>query len=89
MVDDVITAFTSDGMIAPSYWIHPRSGNNYMVTVEYAPRWIDNMTMEDLRNIPLRGTRPPGYSPSQEGDAATPVSDALFRGGHPRLRTLG
>jgi multidrug efflux pump subunit AcrB len=33
VVDNVITAMTSDGMIAPSYWIDPKSGNNYMVTV--------------------------------------------------------
>ena len=36
MVDDVITALTSDGMVAPSYWIDPKTGNNYMVTVQYA-----------------------------------------------------
>jgi hypothetical protein len=36
VVDNVITAMTSDGMVAPSYWIDPKSGNNYMVTVQYA-----------------------------------------------------
>ena len=40
VVDDVITALTSDGMVAPSYWIDPKSGNNYMVTVQYANSWI-------------------------------------------------
>jgi multidrug efflux pump subunit AcrB len=30
VVDNVITALTSDGMVAPSYWIDPKSGNNYM-----------------------------------------------------------
>ena len=59
VVDDVITALTSDGMVAPSYWIDPKSGNNYMVTVQYANSWIDNMSMEDMKNIPLRGVRPP------------------------------
>jgi multidrug efflux pump subunit AcrB len=58
VVDNVITALTSDGMVAPSYWIDPKSGNNYMVTVQYAPHWINNMSMEDLKNIPLRGTKP-------------------------------
>jgi len=81
VVDGVITALTSDGMVAPSYWIDPNSGNNYMVTVQYANRWIDNMSMEDLENIPLRGTRPPGYGPLQEGHMAMPVS-ADFRGDH-------
>ena len=38
VVDNVITALTSDGMVAPSYWIDPKTGNNYMVTVQYANR---------------------------------------------------
>jgi multidrug efflux pump subunit AcrB len=82
VVDDVITALTSDGMVAPSYWIDPRTGNNYMVTVQYANRWIDNMSLEDMKNIPLRGVRPAGYSPMQEGQAADPDSPALFTGDH-------
>ena len=63
VVDDVITALTSDGMVAPSYWIDPKSGNNYLVTVQYANRWINHMSMEDLKNIPLRGSRPAGLQP--------------------------
>jgi multidrug efflux pump subunit AcrB len=82
VVDNVITALTSDGMVAPSYWIDPRSGNNYMVTVQYANRWINNMSMEDLKNIPLRGERPAGYTPMQQGEQATPSSPDLFRGDH-------
>jgi multidrug efflux pump subunit AcrB len=78
VVDDVVTALTSDGMIAPSYWIDPDSGNNYMVTVQYANSWIDNMSMEDLENIPLRGTRPAGYSPMQEGRQADPSASPEF-----------
>jgi multidrug efflux pump subunit AcrB len=83
IVDDVITALTSDGMVAPSYWIDPKSGNNYMVTVQYANRWLNNMSMEDLQNIPLRGTRPTGYSPLQDAEQADPASSAqLFEGDH-------
>ena len=74
VVDDVITALTSDGMVAPSYWIDPKSGNNYMVTVQYANSWIDNMSMEDMKNIPLRGVRPAGYSPMQDAGQADPAS---------------
>jgi multidrug efflux pump subunit AcrB len=74
VVDDVITALTSDGMVAPSYWIDPKSGNNYMVTVQYANSWIDNMSMEDMKSIPLRGVRPAGYSPMQEGGQSDPAS---------------
>jgi multidrug efflux pump subunit AcrB len=82
VVDDVITALTSDGMVAPSYWIDPKSGNNYMVAVQYSNRWINNMSMEDLKNIPLRGVRPGGYGPMEEGRGATPISDQLFEGAH-------
>jgi len=82
VVDDVITALTSDGMVAPSYWIDPATGNNYMVTVQYANRWINNMSMEDLKNIPLRGSRPSGYGPMQEGEQADPNGGQFFRGDH-------
>ena len=54
VVDNVITALTSDGMIAPSYWIDPKTGNNYMLTVQYFNQKIDSMTMSDFKNIPLR-----------------------------------
>ena len=81
-MDDVITALTSDGMVAPSYWIDPESGNNYMVTVQYANRWINNMSMEDFKSIPLRGVRPAGYGPSEEGEQADPASARMFQGDH-------
>ena len=77
VVDDVITALTSDGMVAPSYWIDPKSGNNYMVTVQYANSWIDNMSMEDVKNIPLRGVRPAGYNPMQESRRSDPTSSQM------------
>ena len=35
IVDSVITAMTSNGQVAPSYWIDPKTGNNYMLTVQY------------------------------------------------------
>ncbi len=72
VVDDVITALTSDGQVAPSYWIDPKSGNNYMVTVQYANHVLNNMSFEDLQNIPLRGAKTEGFNPMQEGGAASP-----------------
>jgi multidrug efflux pump subunit AcrB len=65
VVDNVITALTSDGQVAPSYWIDPNTGNNYMLTVQYFNHQIDNMTMEDFKNIPLRGSGDSGYTPLQ------------------------
>jgi multidrug efflux pump subunit AcrB len=82
VVDNVITALTSDGMVAPSYWIDPKSGNNYMVTVQYANRWIDNMSMQDFENIPLRGTLPPGYTPLEEGHSASDSAPSMWTGSH-------
>jgi len=52
VVDNVITALTSNGMIAPSYWIDPKSGNDYMLTVQYPERNVQSL--QDLRDIPLR-----------------------------------
>jgi multidrug efflux pump subunit AcrB len=82
VVDNVITAMTSDGMVAPSYWIDPKTGNNYMVTVQYANRWIQHMSMQDFENIPLRGAHPPGYSPLDEAHAAGDTSPAMWTGDH-------
>jgi multidrug efflux pump subunit AcrB len=53
VVDNVITALTSNMMIAPSYWVDPKNGNNYMLTVQYPERQIKSLA--DLRSIPLRG----------------------------------
>ena len=82
VVDNVITAMTSDGMIAPSYWIDPKSGNNYMVTVQYANHQLNNMSMQDFENIPLRGVRPAGYGPMQEAHAAGNAPPSYFTGAH-------
>ena len=65
VVDNVITAMTSNGMIAPSYWIDPKSGNNYMLTVQYANQKIAHMSLEDLKQIPLRASDQASYTPLQ------------------------
>jgi len=55
IVDNVITALTSNGMIAPNYWVDPNSGNPYMLTVQYSEDQVK--TMSDLKQIPLRGVK--------------------------------
>ncbi len=65
VVDNVITALTSNGMIAPSYWIDPKSGNNYMLTVQYSDQKIGHMSMEDFKQIPLRAANEKSYTPLQ------------------------
>jgi multidrug efflux pump subunit AcrB len=55
VVDNVITALTSNGMIAPNYWIDPKSGNPYMLTVQYPENAVNTIT--DLKQIPLHGPK--------------------------------
>jgi len=55
VIDNLITALTSDGMIAPSYWVDPKSGNNYFVTVQYPENQVKSL--EDLKTMPLRSPR--------------------------------
>lgn len=61
VVDNVITSLTSDVMIAPSYWVDARTGNNYFVTVQYPENRVQSI--EDLRSMPLRapGIKFPTY----------------------------
>ncbi|MGA7110717.1 MAG: efflux RND transporter permease subunit, partial [Terracidiphilus sp.] len=82
VVQNVITAMTSDGMVAPSYWIDPKSGNNYMVTVQYANGLINNMSMQDLDNIPLRGVHPAGNGTDQPGKEYSNNSRQFWKGDH-------
>jgi multidrug efflux pump subunit AcrB len=53
VVMNVITALTSNQMVAPNVWIDPRNGNNYFLSVQYPERQVQSMA--DVRSIPLRG----------------------------------
>src|SRR5262249_27611898 len=55
VVGNVITALTSDGMIAPSFWVDPKNGNDYLLTVQYPEGVVKNLS--DLASVPLRGPR--------------------------------
>ena len=61
VVDGVITALTSNGMIAPSYWVDPKTGNNYMLTVQYYNSQIQSL--QDFKQIPLRAEHSVAYVP--------------------------
>jgi len=39
-------------MIAPSYWVDPKNGNNYFVTVQYPENRVKSL--QDLKTMPLR-----------------------------------
>jgi multidrug efflux pump subunit AcrB len=74
VVDNVITALTSNGVIAPSYWIDPKTGNNYMLTVQYSNEKVGSMTMSDFRNIPLRANTSKSYTPLQSVARIEPLN---------------
>ena len=63
VVDNVITALTSDGMISPSFWVDPKSGNSYMLTVQYPETQIKTLT--DFKQIPLRSPNGMNTTPLQ------------------------
>ena len=58
VVTNIITALTSNQMIAPSIWIDPKSGNDYFLTVQYPEQ--DITSLETLLNIPVLGARDGG-----------------------------
>ncbi len=55
LVHSLITALTSDAMMAPSYWIDPHSGNPYFLAVQYPENLVKNLA--DLGSMPLRAPR--------------------------------
>src|ERR1700751_915030 len=54
VVSNVITALTSNGMIAPSYWVDPKTGNDYLLTVQYPDNTVKSFT--DLKSVPIRAS---------------------------------
>ena len=61
VVGNVITALTSNQMIAPSYWVDPKTGNDYLLTVQYPENFINNFS--DLLAVPLRGAHATSPAP--------------------------
>ena len=57
VVGNVITALSSNQMIAPSFWVDPKSGQDYMLTVQYGEGQVK--TLNDLRAISLRAAGSP------------------------------
>ncbi|MBX3027020.1 efflux RND transporter permease subunit [bacterium] len=55
VITNLITALTSNQMIAPSIWIDPKNGNDYFLTAQYAEQDINSL--DTLLNIPVRGDR--------------------------------
>jgi HAE1 family hydrophobic/amphiphilic exporter-1 len=72
IVSNVITTLTSNAMIAPSYWVDPKTGNDYLLTVQYPEATVK--TFSDLSSIPLRG---PGQAQPTRLDMVTDISKIL------------
>ncbi|HTU81212.1 MAG TPA: efflux RND transporter permease subunit, partial [Candidatus Acidoferrales bacterium] len=53
VADNLITALTSNDMIEPGYYIDPKNGNQYFMSVQYPENQMGSL--EDLSTIPLRG----------------------------------
>lgn len=61
---NIITALLSNGLIFPTFWADPKSGNDYYLTVQYPENYVKNFEM--LRAIPIRA---PGMEKSVRLDA--------------------
>jgi HAE1 family hydrophobic/amphiphilic exporter-1 len=72
VVDNVISALTSNAMIAPSYWVDPKTGNDYFLTVQYPEGTVK--TFSDLKSIPLLGN---GETAPTRLDMVTKLSKIL------------
>ena len=72
VIDSLITALTSNGMIAPSYWIDPANGNNYLLTVQYPEGVLKSL--EDLGSMPLRA---PNLKQPTRLDSVVKISHVL------------
>ena len=83
VIQNVITALTSGSMIAPSYFVDPKSGNDYILTVQYPENAIGDLG--DLQAIPLRaagqkrGTRLDAVSKITTARAPTEVNHYQLR----------
>jgi len=72
IASNVITGLTSNGMIAPNFWVDGKTGNDYMLTVQFPEGQIRNLM--DLRNLPLRG---PSHPDPTRLDAVTTIHEEL------------
>jgi HAE1 family hydrophobic/amphiphilic exporter-1 len=85
VVSNIITALTSNAMIAPSYWVDPRSGNDYLLTVQYPEQAVQSVG--DLKAIPIRASN---HADSIRLDAVAKLSviRAPTEVGHYQLRRV-
>jgi multidrug efflux pump subunit AcrB len=78
VVTNLITALTSNAMIAPSIWIEPKTGNDYFLTAQYYENEIDSI--ETLKNIPVSS---PGAGRAREDAVLLRNVARIVRQRHP------
>ena len=71
VLQNVTTALTSSAMIAPSYFVDPLNGNDYLLTVQYPEGSVKDFA--DLQAIPVRG---PAQPKSARLDAVSRIGNA-------------
>lgn len=83
VTSNIITSLVSNQMIAPSFWVDPKSGNDYLLTVQYPEAQIRSLM--DLQAIPLRAAK---FADSTRLDAVATVrrSEAPTEVDHYQLR---
>ena len=69
VIQNIITALSSGVMIAPSFFVDPKSGNDYILTVQYPENLITDLA--GVRAIPIRA---PGQKRSVRLDAVCKIS---------------
>lgn len=57
VVSNIITSLISNQMIAPSYWVDPKNGNDYLLTVQFPEGRVQSLN--DLKSIPVRSPNRP------------------------------
>ncbi len=72
VIDNVITALSSNGMIAPSYYFDPKTGNNYLLTVQFPESQVKSMM--DFQQIPIRSHDGTQTAPLGEVTSITPIN---------------
>ena len=85
VTSNIITSLVSNQMIAPSFWVDPKSGNDYLLTVQYPETQIRSLM--DLQAIPLRASK---FSDSTRLDAVARIrrSEAPTEVDHYQLRRV-
>ena len=92
VVDNIITALTSNTMIAPSFWIDPKTGNDYMLTVQYPENQVKNLDRpegDSAARVQSKRTHATGHGQQHPAGLSRPRKWTITRSGAPSTFTCG